>query len=51
MNRLDLYQEYQPPEWDDLPIETTDEDLAQGAHKDALRNSFKSFQHGPAPSL
>ncbi|KUZ03036.1 hypothetical protein WS50_12760 [Burkholderia territorii] len=51
MNRLDIYQEYQAPEWDDLPIETTDEDLALDARKDALRESFKAFQDGPAPNL
>ncbi len=52
MNRLDLYQDlYEPPEWDDLPLATDPEREGIEAKKDALRDSFKSFQDGPAMNL
>lgn len=52
MNRLDLYQDlYEPPEWDDLPLDTDPEREGIEAKKDALRDSFKSFQDGPAFNL
>lgn len=52
MNRLDLYQDlYEPPEWDDLPLDTYPEQEGIEAKKDALRDSFKSFQDGPAYTL
>ncbi|KVT52832.1 hypothetical protein [Burkholderia ubonensis] len=52
MNRLDLYQDqYEPPEWDDLPLDIDPEREGIEAKKDALRDSFKSFQDGPAPNL
>lgn len=52
MNRLDLYQDlYEPPEWDDLPLDTDREQEGIEAKKDALRESFKSFQDGPAYTL
>ncbi|HGO6122535.1 TPA: hypothetical protein ACK3RK_000984 [Burkholderia cepacia] len=39
------------PEWDDLPIHTDPEQEGIEAKKDALRDSFKSFQDGPAMNL
>ncbi|ELW9525912.1 hypothetical protein SIO92_000130 [Burkholderia cenocepacia] len=52
MNRLDLHQDlYEPPEWDDLPLDTDPEREGIEAKKDALRDSFKSFQDGPAMNL
>ncbi|MBR7975414.1 hypothetical protein KDX01_20200 [Burkholderia vietnamiensis] len=52
MNRLDMYQDqYEPPEWDDLPLDTDPEQEGIEAKKDALRDSFKSFQAGPAMNL
>ncbi|MFA8337802.1 hypothetical protein [Burkholderia cenocepacia] len=52
MNRLDLYQDlYEPPAWDDLPLDIAPEQEGIEAKKDALRDSFKSFQDGPAYTL
>ncbi|WP_175684263.1 hypothetical protein [Burkholderia cenocepacia] len=39
------------PEWDDLPLDTDPEQEGIEAKKDALRDSFKSFQDGPAMNL
>ncbi|HDR8968885.1 TPA: hypothetical protein QDB32_000510 [Burkholderia vietnamiensis] len=49
MNRLDLYHNlYEPPAWDDLPLDIDPEQEGIEAKKDALRDSFKRFQDGPA---
>lgn len=39
------------PEWDDLQLDTDPEQEGIEAKKDALRDSFKSFQDGPAHIL
>ncbi|MCO1384343.1 hypothetical protein [Burkholderia multivorans] len=45
------YSPYSPPTWDDLPLDTDPEQEGIEAKKDALRDSFKSFQDGPAFNL
>ncbi|WP_426356365.1 hypothetical protein ACP26O_18085 [Burkholderia sp. R-40] len=39
------------PEWDELPLDIDPEQEATEAKKDALRDSFKSFQRGPYYNL
>ncbi|MCA8343905.1 hypothetical protein LGN44_20595 [Burkholderia cepacia] len=45
------FDRYDAPTWDDLPLDIDPEQEGIDAKKDALRDSFKSFQDGPAPNL
>ncbi|MBU9547508.1 hypothetical protein [Burkholderia multivorans] len=45
------YAEYESPEWNDFPLHTGAEQTGIEAKKDALEDSFKSFQDGPAHNL